>query len=146
MPKSSNKGHRCFVKACPFKTEKGLSYHQLPKNATENVRENWAKVVPEVHKENPSNPVRVCSKHFLPTDFERDLRNELMGLPMRRVLRQGAFPRIFPEEENLITVSSPIFISRKTSVIINDEKEVKIPTLSNANENTKSRYVSFEFL
>lgn len=26
----------------------------------------------------------VCSKHFLPDDYERDLQNELLNLPLRK--------------------------------------------------------------
>ena len=99
MPKApknkhkKTKVHRCFVVDCPYKNEKGLSYHQVPKNVTSEVKQKWIEVVPEVIDDNASNPVRICSKHFLPTDFERNLRNELLGLQMRRVLRPGAYPR-----------------------------------------------------
>ena len=98
MPPKTPKAHRCFVKDCPHKNEIGISYHQLPKNASQTLRLKWSELVPEVLKETASNPVRVCSKHFQASDFERDLRNEMLGLPMRRVLRQGAFPRVTIEE------------------------------------------------
>ena len=94
MPPKTPKAHRCFVKDCPHKNEIGISYHQLPKNASQTLRLKWSEIVPEILKETTSNPVRVCSKHFQASDFERDLRNEMLGLPMRRVLRQGAFPTV----------------------------------------------------
>ena len=97
MPPKTPKAHRCFVKDCPHKNEIGISYHQLPKNASQTLRLKWSEIVPEVLKETASNPVRVCSKHFEASDFERDLRNEMLGLPMRRVLRQGAFPKVMIE-------------------------------------------------
>ena len=31
--------------------------------------------------------------HFAPEDFERDLRNEMLGLPLRKLLKPGAAPR-----------------------------------------------------
>ena len=31
--------------------------------------------------------------HFDPDDFERDLRNEMLGLPLRKILKPGAAPR-----------------------------------------------------
>lgn len=37
---------------------------------------------------------RVCSIHFREEDFERDLKNELLGLPLRRILRKDAIPSI----------------------------------------------------
>ena len=36
---------------------------------------------------------RICSLHFAPEDFERDLRNEMLGLPLRKLLKPGAAPR-----------------------------------------------------
>ena len=98
-PKTSKKKHyssKCSYIGCSVKsTEKGLSFHQVPKNATEEQKSHWAKVCPE-----PGNgsTVRICSKHFLPSDFERDLRNEMLGLPLRHILKPGAYPRL-PNEQ-----------------------------------------------
>ncbi|KAJ8879411.1 hypothetical protein PR048_020019 [Dryococelus australis] len=38
------------------------------------------------------NNVRVCSVHFVPEDYELDLRNELLGLPIRKKLLTNAIP------------------------------------------------------
>ena len=35
---------------------------------------------------------RICSKHFRPEDFIRDLRNEMLGLPLRNLLKPGSCP------------------------------------------------------
>jgi len=36
---------------------------------------------------------RICSGHFEEKDYVRDLRNELLGLPVRRLLAAGAIPK-----------------------------------------------------
>ncbi len=44
---------------------------------------------------NPAQ-ARVCSEHFVPDDYERDLRHELMGTPFRRrgSLKKDAIPSV----------------------------------------------------
>ena len=46
-------------------------------------------------------PARICYKHFEDSCYERDLRNELLGLPCRLMLRPGSLPTC-----NLLNVSS----------------------------------------
>lgn len=45
-------------------------------------------------KNNVSGGSRVCSIHFAPDAYERDLQNELLGLPPRKRLRADAVPTI----------------------------------------------------
>ena len=39
--------------------------------------------------------MRICSLHFTDTSYERDLRNELLGLPIRKRLLPDAVPTQF---------------------------------------------------
>ena len=34
---------------------------------------------------------RVCESHFLATDFERDMKNELLQLPTQKILKKVPF-------------------------------------------------------
>ena len=36
----------------------------------------------------------MCSSHFKEVDFERDLTNELLNLPIRKILKQDAVPSV----------------------------------------------------
>ncbi len=49
------------------------------------------------------NTALVCSMLFVEEDFKRDLRNELLGLPQRRMLKEGAVPsrRVQRHEDQL---------------------------------------------
>ena len=60
---------------------------------------------------------RVCSLHFAPEDFERDIKSEILGLPPRRLLKRGAVPTLLLE-------SSPM----------ETEEEYRDQTLSNLQE------------
>jgi len=46
---------------------------------------------------------RICSNHFLDSDYERDLEHELLGLPVRKRfrLKPTAIPSIFEERKEL---------------------------------------------
>ena len=41
-----------------------------------------------------SNIVKLCSSHFEDSCFQRDLQNELLGLPVHRILRDEAVPTL----------------------------------------------------
>lgn len=73
---------------CCFK-EPGTIYHRFPKS--EELRRVWLSRCKRTDKFNV-NTARVCSKHFLPEDYERDMKNELLGLPTRKILRLNAIP------------------------------------------------------
>jgi hypothetical protein len=36
---------------------------------------------------------RVCSDHFTASEFERDLKNEMLGLPVKKLLKHDAVPQ-----------------------------------------------------
>ena len=52
-PSKKTYSTKCSYPNCDVKySQKGLSFHQLPKNATEEQKEKWAQVLPNV-LENP---------------------------------------------------------------------------------------------
>ena len=58
--------------------------------------------------------IRICEKHFLATDYERDLMNELLNLPTRKILKPAVYPtqNLLPSMEVLHMVASLRFFSR----------------------------------
>jgi hypothetical protein len=91
---------RCTYPGCQVKyNETGLSFHQLPKNANQEQRDHWANVLPSINESDPSL-MRICSKHFRSEDFIRDLRNEMLGLPLRNLLKPGSYP-ILPQANSM---------------------------------------------
>ena len=52
--------------------------------------------------------IRICEKHFLATDYERDLMNELLNLPTRKILKPAVYPtqNLLPSMEVLHMVAS----------------------------------------
>ena len=94
----------CAVAMCP--SPKDCSYHNFPRDI--NRQKLWIKLC---KRKDPINPktARICSLHFKPEDFERDLRNELLNLPLRKILRLGSIPSLFllPDHGKLCQDSSP---------------------------------------
>lgn len=54
------------------------------------------------HRFSACVPARICSSHFLEADFVRDMTNELMNLPLRKILKPDAIPtlNLTPEDSN----------------------------------------------
>ena len=50
----------------------------------------------------------ICERHFRPSDYERDLRNELLNLPLRKMLKPGSIPtqNLLPDMMELHSVST----------------------------------------
>lgn len=69
----------------------GIIYHRFPKN--DKLRQLWISRCKRSDKFNPNN-ARVCSVHFRTEDYDRDLENELLGLPQRKILRTDAVPSL----------------------------------------------------
>ena len=70
---------------CDSPKDGSVSYHSFPK--APDIRRAW---VAACHRKDHFNPntTRVCSRHFKSEDFERDLRNELLNLNPRRLLKK----------------------------------------------------------
>ncbi|QQP38354.1 52 kDa repressor of the inhibitor of the protein kinaselike, partial [Caligus rogercresseyi] len=67
------------------------SYHNFPKDP--NLLVKWIKACQKDKYFNPKTS-RLCSTHFKDSCYERDLRNELLGLKPRRLLKTGSVPTI----------------------------------------------------
>lgn len=85
---------QCYVASCTnyYGKTRGNSkiiYHMLP--ASPSLAMKWAKasgkkdVIPPPY-------ARVCSDHFSPGCYQRDLQHELLGLPLRKKLKTDAVP------------------------------------------------------
>ena len=72
----------CAVAICP--SPQNASYHNFPSDI--NLQKLWIELT---KRKDPVNPktARICSQHFKPEDYERDLRNELLNLPLRKLLK-----------------------------------------------------------
>lgn len=90
---------RCTVAVCNnswAKTKKDnsrshIKYFTFPKN--EELRKQWIQRCRRDGKWNPDS-CRVCSEHFHASDFDRDLKSELLGLPTTRILKKDAIPSL----------------------------------------------------
>ena len=88
---------RCVIPTCRNNshktrtTDKNTKYHVFPKDAIK--RSEWIK---KLRSDNwiPDSNTCVCSEHFLPSDFERDLKAELLKLPPKRILKPEAVPSV----------------------------------------------------
>ena len=90
----------CSVRGCTNKSQKksqepkyldcNISFHDIPK--AEPVREKWIEVLRKIRGDddwNPSSSVRICSDHFVESDFDPD------PLLKRKRLKSGVIPSVF---------------------------------------------------
>lgn len=93
MEKEGKKTNNCVcaVAVCPS-PKSATTYHRFPQDSES--RKKWVQAC----KRNDGllNPLTalVCSNHFRPSDYERDLKNELLGLPLRNRLKKEAVPSL----------------------------------------------------
>ena len=79
----------CSVAIC--KSPKDASYYRFPSDPK--LCKSWVMACRRSKSIN-TKFARICDKHFLPSDFIRDLRNELLQRPLEKALRAGAVPTI----------------------------------------------------
>jgi hypothetical protein len=92
---------KCSFPECDHgnKPSKDISYHRLPTQASPDTKDKWIQVL----KCKSSSSIRVCSRHFDPdSDFERDLKNELLGLPIKKKLKLDAFPKVVQKKPEVV--------------------------------------------
>ena len=70
----------------------GISYHCFPRD--EALRSQWLAKISRADLVVSKNS-RLCSEHFTPDCYERDLKAEILGLKSRSTLKPGAIPTVF---------------------------------------------------
>ncbi|KAJ8935702.1 hypothetical protein NQ314_012679 [Rhamnusium bicolor] len=73
------------------KTGRTMIYHSFPKNKT--IRDVWVQRCKRDGKWNPDS-YHVCSAHFTDEDYERDLKGELLNIPLKKKLQSGVVPSV----------------------------------------------------
>jgi hypothetical protein len=100
-----------------------ISYHRFPKDDT--LRSVWITRCCRKDRLNPKTAT-ICSVHFAESCFERDLRHELLGLPIRRMLRSDAVPTEHLPYKKTTVVTSPCCArtrraeKRKATMLLDD--------------------------
>ena len=96
------------------KWTKGISFHGLPKD--DKLKNEWLAKINRVNPTISKNSV-LCSEHFTPNCFERNLKAELVGVRGKAKLKQGAVPTIFSHR--------PAMKKRRVSSERRQEKKAK---------------------
>ncbi|GAA6094498.1 zinc finger protein 85-like [Tachysurus ichikawai] len=116
---------RCSVPGCGKRKQakvKGVVFHRFPEKDLE-LCSKWlaaiGKVVNKTEKKFAS--LRVCSQHFRPDDYERDLKAELLGCPPKKVLKKTAIPTLFQTKRKPCRRTSQIH--NKSQPEVSSEKE-----------------------
>lgn len=93
-------GTRCTVVSCNnslAKTGKSVRYHRFPRNKS--IRRLWEQRCGRDGSWNPG-ACHICSDHFSEDCYERDLRSELLGEPIKKRLKKCSIPtRKLPSTE-----------------------------------------------
>ncbi|XP_068179142.1 THAP domain-containing protein 1-like isoform X1 [Antennarius striatus] len=84
----------CEVNGCSNTTgvrhkDKNLSFFKIPSGK---IGEQWKA---QINRDKMTKDPRICHEHFTQDDFERDLKNELLNVKQRRILKPNAVPSIF---------------------------------------------------
>ncbi|CAL8074647.1 unnamed protein product [Orchesella dallaii] len=105
----------CAVAECKNTKKQGdnLSFHRFPLNDKERSK-SWATKCKRADKINVSN-ARICSDHFTDADYMRDFQNELLGLPVRKILSQTAIPSVFPDRTSAVPNTRNMRQQKRTS-------------------------------
>ncbi|CAH3123666.1 unnamed protein product, partial [Pocillopora meandrina] len=85
----------------------GISYHCFPRD--EALRSQWLAKISRADLVVSKNS-KLCSEHFTPDCYERDLKAEILGLKPRSTLKPGAIPTVFSHRRP----------SKKTSTFIGE--------------------------
>ncbi|XP_053537820.1 cytolytic toxin-beta-like [Ictalurus punctatus] len=90
---------RCSVPGCGKRNQekvKGVVIHRFPEKDLE-LCSKWLAAIDRdgTKTERKYASLRVCSQHFSPDDYQRDLKAELLGCPPKKVLKKTAIPTIF---------------------------------------------------
>lgn len=90
---------RCSVRGCGKRNQakaNGVVIHRFPEKDLELCSKWLAAIGRDENKtEKKYASLRVCSQHFTPDDYERDLKAELLGCPPKKILKKTAIPSIF---------------------------------------------------
>nr|XP_022914490.1 tigger transposable element-derived protein 4-like isoform X1 [Onthophagus taurus]XP_022914491.1 tigger transposable element-derived protein 4-like isoform X1 [Onthophagus taurus]XP_022914492.1 tigger transposable element-derived protein 4-like isoform X1 [Onthophagus taurus]XP_022914494.1 tigger transposable element-derived protein 4-like isoform X2 [Onthophagus taurus]XP_022914495.1 tigger transposable element-derived protein 4-like isoform X2 [Onthophagus taurus] len=117
-------GRNCAVSTCKNsymkskKEGKSIIYHSFPKD--QKMQKLWAKKTGCTNERNFKN-CQICSDHFCEDDYERDLRNELLGIPPRKVLKKTAVPSLRLENTNQAEVEYAITKRKKPQHEFDDQ-------------------------
>ena len=114
----------CGAPGCTNRSteNKNISFHRLP-SKNEELKKKWLHNLKRKHF--PAN-VFVCSDHFEPRCFKRDLRAELMGTKPRHELEEDAVPTLFQHSENA---------SKRNFSLERSSKKVKLDVVQEALNN-----------
>lgn len=87
---------QCFVSSCTnyYGKTRGkiqVMYHTFPTKPE--LTTKWSVLCGYKKDFKPPPYARVCSDHFTPGCYQRDLQHELLGLPLRKKLKADAIPR-----------------------------------------------------
>lgn len=100
----------------------GISYHCFPRD--EALRSQWLAKISRADLVVSKNS-RLCSEHFTPECYVRDLKAEILGLKPRSTLKPGAIPTFFFASKTI----------KKTSTIIREvfrrESQKRVYSLCN---------------
>ncbi len=114
--------NNCAVALCNSHGKKtaghNICYHRFPKDP--HIRKIWlARCQRKDLNFNPDN-AHICSLHFLPEDYKRDLEHELLGKPIRRRLNQEAMPSVNINPKSVITSASKSSVTQPETQDIGD--------------------------
>uniref|UniRef100_A0AAR2JZD4 THAP-type domain-containing protein n=1 Tax=Pygocentrus nattereri TaxID=42514 RepID=A0AAR2JZD4_PYGNA len=88
----------CSVPGCDKYEEaraKGVIFHRFPEKDVELCKRWLAAIGRDVNTPQKNYVyLRVCSQHFTPDDYERDLKAELMGCRPKLVVKKTAIPSL----------------------------------------------------
>ncbi|TPP63728.1 Transcriptional repressor p66-beta [Fasciola gigantica] len=114
---------QCCFAGCHNRTDdgRGLSFFRFPRRDVTRT-ECWVRACGR-HAFVPSQHSRVCSQHFKPDDFERDIRSELLGTGHKRLrLKDTAIPMHSSETKHQTPVKNDSKIaSKETTPSLTDD-------------------------